>query len=49
MNGKCQSVFMVHRIVLKFEKIWLSRTLNIIRKPKKSLSSKSKRAITHER
>jgi hypothetical protein len=23
---------MVHRIVLKFEKIWLSRTLNILRK-----------------
>jgi hypothetical protein len=26
----------VHSIVLKFEKIWLSHTLNIIRKPKKS-------------
>jgi hypothetical protein len=26
---------MVHSIVLKFEKIWLSGTLNIIRKPKK--------------
>ena len=25
---------MVHRIVLKFEKIWLSRTLNIIQKPR---------------
>jgi hypothetical protein len=24
---------MVHSIVLKFEKIWLSHTLNIIRKP----------------
>jgi hypothetical protein len=35
--------FMVHRIVLKFEKIWLSRTLNIIRKPRKSLSSKKKK------
>jgi hypothetical protein len=38
----------VHRIVLKFEKIWLSHTLNIIRKPKKSLFSKRKRAITQE-
>jgi hypothetical protein len=28
--------FMVYSIVLKFEKIWLSGTLNIIRKPKKS-------------
>jgi hypothetical protein len=36
-------------IVLKFEKIWLSGTLNIIRKPKKSLFSKRKRAITQER
>jgi hypothetical protein len=26
--------FMVYSIVLKFEKIWLSDTLNIIRKPK---------------
>ena len=26
---------MVHSISLKFEKIWLSHTLNIIRKPKK--------------
>ena len=34
---------------LKFEKIWLSHTLNIIWKPKKSLFSKRKRAITHER
>ena len=40
---------MVHSIVLKFEKIWLSHTLNIIQKPKKSLFSKGKRAITHER
>jgi hypothetical protein len=39
----------VHSIVLKFEKIWLSGTLNIIRKPKKSLFSKRKRAITQER
>jgi hypothetical protein len=36
---------MVHSIVWKFEKIWLSHTLNIIRKPKKSLFSKRKRAI----
>jgi hypothetical protein len=35
--------------MLKFEKIWLSRTLNIIQKPKKSLFSKKKRAITQER
>jgi hypothetical protein len=41
--------FMVYKIVLKFEKIWLSGTLNIIRKPKKSLFSKRKRAITQER
>ena len=34
---------MVHSIVLKFEKIWLSHTLNIIRKPKKSLFSKEKK------
>jgi hypothetical protein len=40
---------MVHSIVLKFENIWLSGTLNIIRKPKKSLFSKRKRAITPER
>jgi hypothetical protein len=39
----------VHSIVLKFEKIWLSYTLNIIRKPKKSLFSKRKMAITQER
>ena len=26
---------MVHSLVLKFEKIWLSHTLKIIRKPKK--------------
>ena len=37
---------MVHSIVSKFEKIWLSHTLNIIWKPKKSLFSKRKRAIT---
>ena len=37
---------MVHSIVLKFEKIWLSHTLNIIRKPKKSLFSNRKRATT---
>jgi hypothetical protein len=40
---------MVHSIELKFEKIWLSTTLNIIRKPKKSLFSKRKMAITPER
>jgi hypothetical protein len=40
--------FMVHRIVLKFEKIWLSCTLNIIRKPRKCLFSKRKRTITYE-
>jgi hypothetical protein len=34
----------VHSIVLHFEKIWLSTTLNIIRKPKKSLFSKRKMA-----
>jgi hypothetical protein len=39
----------VHSIVLKFEKIWSSGTINIIRKPKKSLFSKRKRAITQER
>ena len=33
---------LVHSIVLKFEKIWSSHTLNIIRKPKKSLFSKEK-------
>ena len=31
--------------MLKFEKIWLSHTLNIIWKPKKSLFSKRKRAV----
>jgi hypothetical protein len=46
---KLNLYFMVHRIVLKLEKIWLSRTLNIIRKPKKSLFSMRKRAITQER
>jgi hypothetical protein len=30
-------------------KIWLSGTLNIIRKPKKSVFSKRKRTITQER
>jgi hypothetical protein len=40
---------LVHSIVLKFEKIWLSGTLNIMRKPRKSLFSKRKRAITSER
>jgi hypothetical protein len=41
---------MVYSIVLKFEKIWLSGyiTLNIIRKSKKSLFSKRKRAIAQE-
>jgi hypothetical protein len=33
--------FMAYSIVLKFEKIWLSHTLNIIRKPKKSLFYKT--------
>ena len=46
---KLNPYFMVYSIVLKFEKIWLSGTLNIIRKPKKSLFSKRKRAITQER
>jgi hypothetical protein len=46
---KLDLYFMVYSIVLKFEKIWLSGTLNIIRKPKKSLFSKRKRAITQER
>jgi hypothetical protein len=32
----------VHSIVWHFEKIWLSTTLNIIRKPKKSLFSQVK-------
>jgi hypothetical protein len=36
---KVNLYFMVYSIVLKFEKIWLSGTLNIIRKPKKSLFS----------
>jgi hypothetical protein len=40
---------MVHSIVLKFENVWLSYTLNIIWKPKKSLFSKRKRAKTQER
>jgi hypothetical protein len=46
---KLNLYFMVYSIVLKFEKIWLSHTLNIIRKSKKSLFSKRKRAITQER
>jgi hypothetical protein len=33
----------VHSILLKFEKIWSSGTLNIIRNPKKSLFSKENR------
>ena len=40
---------MVYSIVLEFEEIWLSGTLNIIQKPKKSLFSKRKRAITQDR
>ena len=40
---------MIHSIVLKFEKIWLSHSLNIIQKFKKSLFSKRKRAITQDR
>ena len=40
---KLNLYLLVHRIVLKFEKIWLSHTLNIIRKPKKSLFSKEKK------
>jgi hypothetical protein len=39
---------MEYSIVLKFENIWLSGTLNIIRKPKKSFFSKRKRAIAQE-
>ena len=46
---KLNLYFMAYSIVLKFEKIWLSQTLNIIGKPKKSLFSKRKRAITQER
>jgi hypothetical protein len=46
---KLNLYLMVYSIMLKFEKIWLSHTLNIIRKPKKSLFSKRKRAITQER
>jgi hypothetical protein len=38
---------MFHSIVLKFENIWLSHALNIIRNPKKSLFSKRKRAIAN--
>jgi hypothetical protein len=40
---------MVRSIGWKFENIWLSHTLNIIRKPKKFLFSKRKRAIAQER
>jgi hypothetical protein len=41
VNVKCTIIelnlyLMVHSIVLKFENIWLSHTLNIIRNPKKS-------------
>ena len=46
---KLNLYFIVYSIVLKFEKIWLSGTLNIIRKPKTSLFSKSKMTITQER
>jgi hypothetical protein len=46
---KLNLYFMVYSIVLKVEKIWLSGTLNIVRKPKKSLFSKRKRDITQER
>ena len=46
---KLNLYFLVYSIVLKFEKIWLSGTLNIYRKPKMSLFSKRKRAITQER
>jgi hypothetical protein len=42
---KLDLYFMVHSNVWKFEKIWLSGTLIIIRKPKKSLFSNRKRAI----
>jgi hypothetical protein len=49
MALKINMYFMAYTIVLKFEQIWLSGTLNIIRKPKKSLFSKRKRAITQER
>jgi hypothetical protein len=38
---KINLYFMVYSIVLKFEKIWLSGTLNIIKKPKKSLFSRN--------
>ena len=54
LNVKCTVIeldlyLIVHSIVLKFEKIWLSHTLNIIRKPKMSLFCKRKRDITKER
>jgi hypothetical protein len=45
---KLNLYFMVYSIALKFEHIWLSGTLDIIRKPKKSLFSKRKRATTQE-
>jgi hypothetical protein len=41
--------FVVQCIVLKFENIWLTHTLNIIQKPKKSQFSKRKRPIAQER
>jgi hypothetical protein len=40
---KLNLYLMVHSIVLKFEKSWLSHILNIIRKSKKSLFSKRKK------
>ena len=46
---KLNLYFMVYSIALKFEQIWLSGTLDIIRKPKKSLFSRRKRATTQER
>jgi hypothetical protein len=45
---KLNLYFMAYSSVLKFENIWLSGTLNIIRKPKKALFSKRKWAITQE-
>jgi hypothetical protein len=45
---KLNLYFMVYSIALKFEQIWLSGTLDIIRKPKKSLFSRRKRATTQE-
>ena len=46
---KLNLYFMVYSIALKFEQIWLSGTLEIIREPKMSLFSKRKRAIAQER